>query len=818
MVLAAPEGHKDVAYLQQIIKEEQITTIHFVPSMLTSFLLEAQKMEGHRLKRVLCSGEALTQQHASDFREYFGDAVHLFNLYGPTEAAIDVTCFPVHHKSNYNLNSIPIGKPVYNTSIYILNSQLELCGIGIVGELYIGGMQVAEGYLNRSELTKERFLQNLFANKEEASKIYRTGDLARWLPDGTIEYVGRIDEQVKIRGYRIELHEIQQALVRIENEVSQAVVCVVEREQQKFIAAYIVSKKATLHKEAIKEELQKALPDYMIPTHYVAIDEIPLNANGKLDRKQLPEVSENDLIQKVYVTPSTDIEIQLVQLWKEILKVETISAIDDFFLLGGNSLSALKLVSGIRSIFHKEIEIKDVFIHSILRDTALLITKASYSKQSIIPITSRPEEIPLSFAQERIWFIDKLEGSSHYHIPYVLETSADLNSVILEKAFLKVLQRHEVLRTVIREKDGKAHQMIQSESNFSITVEADVSETISQKQYCNDIINKPFDLSKDYMVRANLLLLSEEKKVLVIVFHHIASDGWSLSIFVDELQKFYHEYLQGTISDEKPLPIQYADYSLWQRSLLEKNYFTEKLSYWKEKLRDVTPTELPTDYARPFIQSYNGKSCTFKIDSITQKQLQELCEKSETTLFMVLLAIYKITLYVYSGETDICVGTAIANRTHRETESLIGFFVNLLALRTEFENEDTFLTVLSAVKKTTLEAFKAQEVPFEMLVDELVNERDRSKSPIFQTMFMLQNYEVPELDFGSDDFIMQNSTEVSAKYDLSFIGQEIEDGLLITVDYCSDLYTEEKIQQFIKHYKQVVATVIETPNKKVKNT
>ncbi|WP_459209686.1 non-ribosomal peptide synthase/polyketide synthase [Aquimarina rhabdastrellae] len=805
MVLAKPEGHKDPLYLQELIATSQGTIMHFVPSMLSIFLEEVNTDLCTSLRHVVCSGEALTASMVKSFRTQLPN-VQLHNLYGPTEAAIDVTAIDLTHQAI--ANTVSIGYPVANTQIYIVNPAMQEQPVGVAGELCIGGIQVARGYLKREELNQEKFINNPFVH---GGKLYRTGDLASWNADGSIAYVGRIDNQIKLRGYRIELGEIE-ALLEEQEAIQQAVVVAKEvTENNKQLVAYVVTE-GTFNKEATITILANQLPEYMVPKYYVALDEMPLSVNGKVDRKKLPNPAVDTIELQEYIAPKGAIEEKLAELWNEVLGTTKVSSNANFFEIGGHSLLAVKLVSRIRKQFEKNINVKDIFQYATIATQATFLEGRSSETTTVITKADRTQKIPLSFTQERLWFIDNLQGSQAYHIPAILQLKGNLDTNALINAIQALITRHESLRTVYKEENGIGYQQLQEASNFEVIQDnQEPSEAVIQ-----EIVSKPFDLSKDYMLRAVLLKENETVHQLVLVLHHIAADGWSLPIFVKELQVFY----EAAINNQEPvindLPIQYADYSVWQRNNSKEIDFTEKLAYWETQLLNTTPLALATDYSRPAILGNEGNEIKFTISSEITKKLQEFSQKQGTTLFMTLLTAYKTLLYRYTNEGDITVGSPIANREQAEVENLIGFFVNTIALRTQIESNHTFIQILEATKATTLDAYAHQEIPFEKIVDKVAIQRDQSRSPIFQTMFTLQNNEQATItNLGATEVTINAPKSQTAKFELSLSAIEQDKALEFYLEYNTALFKEATMVQFAEHFETIVSAILAEPTKAI---
>ena len=798
LVIPKPEGHKDSDYLTALIAKHQITMIHFVPSMLSTFLLDLDVSKCTSLKNVVCSGEALKISQVQDFQKVLPNVV-LSNLYGPTEAAIDVTSWIVPFNTT-DLKRVSIGVPVANTQIYILDKDMNIQPKGVVGELYIGGIQVAREYINLPELNAYRFINNPFGE----GKLYRTGDNAKWLQDGNIEYLGREDSQVKIRGYRIELGELD-TFINSCPLVNQGVV--IAREDAygvNELIAYVVLKDGKT-KDHIIAYLKAHIPGYMIPGIIVQLGAIPLTSNGKVNRKALPDPVFTREYE--YVAPETELEETLATIWKNILNTEQVGVTDDFFELGGHSLSAVRLISAIKKTFNVTVSITNVFSNPTISTLASFIE--SQDNTSVLPFITKqdlPADIPLSYAQERLWFIDKLKGSEHYHIPVVLSLKGNLNTGYLSKSLKTIVERHEALRTVYVEKDGVAYQKVQSSEHWELDVLSSVDD---YESFLSEEISKAFDLSKDYMLRATIIKVSDAEHILVLVRHHIATDGWSSSLIVNEFKALYASYESGTEANLPVLSFQYTDYSVWQRSQITGTYLADKLEYWENKLSGIAPSALPTDYPRPSVQSSRGNHVSFRLDIERSEALKAYAKEEGVTLFMVLLSVYKVLLYRYSGHSDICIGTTVANRPQQELESMIGFFVNTLALRSDLSGNPSFNAVLQSVKQTTLEAYDHIAVPFEKVVDRVEKTRDKSRSSLFQVLFVLNNNPDAKVAQFSDIAIEAVATDYDiAKFDLTIFAEDSADGISFSFNYCTDLFTSNTVSALRFHYENLLTAIL----------
>ncbi len=814
LVLCEEEKLLNSDLLKEEIISREITKMWFTSSWLNQ-LVENDITIFKSLKTILAGGEKLSEQHIQKIRQTYPD-IEIINGYGPTEN----TTFSLTHKiTETNITStIPIGRPLNNRNAYILNDYGQLAPIGVPGEILLGGAGLSRGYLNQPALTAEKFIVNPFGKEE--SRLYKTGDLGRWLSNGTIEYLGRKDDQVKIRGYRIELGEIE-SVIQQNDKVKQAVVLAKEDSHgNKRLVGYIVSE-GNFDKEALVVYLQKKLPDYMVPQAWVALEQMPLTSNGKIDKQSLPEPDALLMASNEYEAPSTELEEQLTGIWQQLLGIQQIGINDNFFELGGHSLLAMRMVSAMRRQLNIEMPVKDIFMYPTIRQLAgNLPQQGKEILLSPIKIIQRPEHIPLSFSQERLWFIDQLEGSLQYHVPTILRLKGELDKEALSNSLQEIVNRHEVLRTVfVESEDGKPYQQVKETGLWELKQEDGSiykEDEASLQKYIQSLILEPFDLSKDDMLRATLVYRGEQEHILVTTMHHIASDGWSMGIIIKEVVSLYQSYSENKPVELPPLEIQYADYSIWQRDYLKGEVLQEKLGYWKEKLSGVASLEMPTDFPRPVTQTSKGASTRFIIEKRLSEQLQELSRQEEATLFMTLLSALNVLLYRYSGQEDVCVGTPIANRTRQETESLIGFFINTLALRTGVSAEKSFSELLKQVKVTTLEAYSHQEVPFEKVVEAVVKERDLGRSPLFQVMLVLQNTpQSSEIGLGELQIVREVMPSNTAKFDLAFSMTENEDGLLGSLEYNRDLYKPETIDQIIIHFEEILRSVVQDPQQKI---
>ncbi|MFT3774240.1 MAG: amino acid adenylation domain-containing protein [Minicystis sp.] len=818
LVIARPGGHRDPAYLAGLVVHAGITTLHFVPSMLEAFLEEPSVGLCRSLRRVLCSGEALPPALAERFFARLG-AVELHNLYGPTECAVDVTAWACQPGAAI----VPIGKPIDNTRIHILDEHLAPVPIGVPGELYIAGIQVGRGYLNRAELTAERFLRDPFASDPEA-RMYRSGDLARFLPDGAVEYLGRADFQVKIRGLRIELGEIEAALAR-HPSVRQAVVTAREDVPgQKRLVAYVVLDPAGASTGDLRALLRESLPEYMVPAAFVVLDTLPLTSSGKVDRKALP-APEGIAAERARVSPRGPVEEAIAAIFTDVLKLAPteVGAHDGFFDLGGHSLLAAQAITRLRAAFGVELPVRALFdaptvaelathIESVLRDAPT---------EAVIPLDRSSGEPVLSFAQERLWVLDQLEpGDPTYVILRAVRLRGPLDRDALSRSLDEIVRRHEVLRTTITTVDGRPVLQAQPASPAPLPVTSLTAlpaadrEATAQREIALEA-QRTFDLATGPLLRARLFALDADDHILVLTMHHIVSDAWTLGVIDDELGALYPAFSAGQLSPLPDLPIQYADYARWQRRRLTGDVLDRALAYWRGQLRGAPQAiDLPADRPRPPVASHRGARAAVALPPELVKALRDLSRREGVTLFMTLLAAFDVLLHRYTGADDLLVGTPVANRAHADTEKLAGLFLDTLVLRATIAPDQPFRALLQRVRETTLSAYAHQDLPFERLVQDLSPDRDTSRSPLFQVMFTLQNassgtFTIPGLSCSPVSAAIETS-----KFDLTLILTDRSDTLAGFFEYATDLFDAATIDRMSAHWAtllQAIAAAPETP-------
>ncbi|MCF4968894.1 non-ribosomal peptide synthetase [Nostoc sp. CMAA1605] len=817
LVLITEELRRNALALLGFLEEKAVARL-FVPFVALQQLAEVAVGSGKfasHLREIITAGEQLQITPAiAQWFSQLGDCT-LHNHYGPSESHV-VTAFTLSHSVETWPLLPPIGKPIANTQIQILDKNLQPVPVGVPGELYIGGVALARGYFNRPDLTQERFINNPFG----AGRLYKTGDLTRYLADGNIEYLGRIDSQVKIRGFRIELGEVEAALSQFEGVEG---CCVIVREDtrgDKRLVAYLVAhQNCAPTVSELRQFLKANLPEYMVPSAFVIMESLPLTPSGKVDRRALPAPAQSTT-SNTYLAPRTPIEELLTQIWAQVLKVEPVGIDDNFFELGGHSLLATQLVSRIRSIFKVELPLYELFAAPTVGELAHIIGQLQQetleiSAPPILPRASNAE-LPLSFAQQRLWFLDQFDQKSVlYNIPTVLRLVGHLQIVALEQSLQAIIHRHEALRTNFITIDGQPTQVIREQGTVSIVDLQHLPRTeqeILVQQLVQEQLIERFDLVRQTLIRVKLILLNQTEQVLLVCMHHIVSDGWSMGVFISELTQLYNAYSQGQPSPLAPLAIQYADFALWQRQWLQGEVLQNQLSYWEQQLKDApTVLSLPTDRPRPAVQTVVGATHEFALSVELTDKLVKLSQAQGCTLFMTLLAAFDTLLYRYTGQSDILVGSPIANRDRTEVEGLIGFFVNTLVMRSNLAGNPSFSELLTRVRDMALGAYAHQHLPFEMLVEALQPERDLSHTPLFQVMFNLQNAPVSELELNGLTVSSLPIPGMTAAFDMTLFMQNTANGLVGVWEYNTDLFDHSTIERMISHFVTVLEAVVNNP-------
>jgi amidohydrolase len=799
---------------------ESVTLINTVPSAME----ELVRM-GAIPKSVLTinlAGEPLSPRLVDKI--YDSSTVgKVYDLYGPSE---DTTY------STYALRSKngpqTIGRPVANTQVYILDNSQQIQPIGVAGELHIAGDGLAREYLSRPELTQEKFVANPF---EPGTRMYRTGDRARWKEDGTLQYLGRIDTQVKIRGFRIEIGEIEVRLSEYPGVQDCAVVAQGEGAGRQLVAFYRAKETTADHSVVLpsgelRAHLQRTLPDHMVPAAFVSLAAIPLHPNGKVDRRTLMKMDAMIASGEAYVAPRNQVEERLARLFGEVLKREPdrIGVHDNFFELGGHSLVATQLISKVRGQFGVELPLKSIFQHTTVAELSELISKSGKTKvPPIVPVDrSQYERLPLSYAEERVWFMHQI-GPGYgtvYSVPaaFILEGELDLEQ--LDAAFNLIIARHESLRSIFPVHDGQMHRVVLDRLEFKfqrwdLTPHDKETRETRSSAICLADAAIPFDLTTGPLIRGNVIKLAEHVHIVMVNMHHIISDGWSIGVFVNEIREILDAYRRGGQPGLPPLPIQYADYAIWQGQLLDEKegVLTEQLAYWQEKLAGLQVLDM-ADYPLPSARPIEGRTRLFEVDAQLTADLKRLAERQGSTLFMVLVAAYTGLLHRYTGQSDICLGTPIANRNYAETEGLIGMFVNTLPLRTHLGEDDTFEALLSKVKVTCLEAYENQDAPFASIVNAVQPTRNPATSPLYQQMFILQSADMGSLDQRTQRYFLDTGV---AKYDITIELKETTEGLDGALEYSTALFKPETIERVIEHFTRICRAIVAKPTTRIRD-
>ena len=806
----------------RLLCREGVTVLNQTPSAFKQLMAVAcsadMATQQPALRYVIFGGEALDLQSLRPWFQRFGDRQpQLVNMYGITETTVHVTYRPVSEADLKGGLVSPIGGTIPDLSWYILDRDLNPVPRGAVGELYIGRAGLARGYLRRPGLSATRFVPNPFPGGA-GERLYRTGDLARFQADGNIEYIGRIDHQVKVRGFRIELGEIEAALAGLAG-VRDAVVLAHDGVGGTQLVGYVVAdsaEDAERLRESLRESLKRHLPDYMVPAHLMLLERMPLTVNGKLDRQALPQ-PDASLSQQAYRAPGSELEQRIAAIWAEILGVERVGLDDNFFELGGHSLLATRVISRVRQEQQLDASLKALFERPVLEAFAQGLERTT-DAVSTIPLADRQQPLALSFAQERQWFLWQLEPeSAAYHIPSALRLRGRLDVDALQRSFDSLVARHETLRTRFRLEGGRSYQQVQPAVSVSIEREQFGEEGLIER--IQAIVVQPFDLERGPLLRVNLLQLAEDDHVLVLVQHHIVSDGWSMQVMVEELVQLYAAYSQGLDVVLPALPIQYADYALWQRSWMEAGEKERQLAYWTGLLGGEQPVlELPFDRPRPVRQSHRGAQFILELDIDLSQALRRVAQQEGATAFALLLASFQALLYRYSGQADIRVGVPIANRNRVETERLIGFFVNTQVLKADLDGRMGFDELLAQARQRALEAQAHQDLPFEQLVEALQPERSLSHNPLFQVLFNYQSeargngqaFRFDELQMESVQFDSR-----TAQFDLTLDLTDEEQRFCAVFDYATDLFDASTVERLAGHWRNLLRGIVANPRQRL---
>ncbi|MEU6056438.1 amino acid adenylation domain-containing protein, partial [Streptomyces xanthochromogenes] len=813
-VAVAPAGVLDTAALAAVLAEESITGL-WLTAGLFRLVAEEDPAAFTGLGEVWTGGDVVPPEAVRRVMDACPD-LQVVNGYGPTETTTFASAHPVRRPFDY-AGALPIGRPLDNTRLYVLDDHLGLVAPGVPGELYIAGAGLARGYLRRPAQTAERFVAD--PHGPAGTRMYRTGDLVRWSRDGEIEYLGRADQQVKLRGFRIEPGEIESALVAHPSVAQAAVVVREDRPGDKRLVAYVVGE--DVDTAALRRHASEALPDYMVPAAFVLLDTLPLTGNGKLDRRALPAPDlSSDSTGRAPRDPAEEV---LCGLFADVLGRPSVTIDDHFLRLGGHSLLATRLVSRIRTAFGVRITVRDMFQHpTVAQLNELIQTSKGDKARPALVAGVRPARLPLSSAQQRLWFLDQLEGPSPtYNIPIALHLTGPLDVDALRRALTDVVGRHEALRTVFRVADGEAYQLVLAADEIDVPLPVVPADEATLPALLAEESAKAFALTAQLPLRAALLRVSDEDHVLVVVTHHIASDGWSNAPFFADLDRAYAARTEGTAPGWEPLPVQYADYTLWQQKLLADEQ-SPQLDFWRSVLAGL-PEEatLPADRPRAAVASYRGATHKVSAPAVTHAALTGLARETGTTLFMVAQAAVASVLSRCGAGVDVPIGSPVAGRTDEALDDLVGFFVNTLVLRTDVGGDPTFRELLGRVRETDLAAWAHQDLPFDRLVEVLNPERSASRHPLFQVMLTVGDTTVSEPELGGLTAQFVTPEIRIAKFDLTFAFGERRaadgspDGLDITVEYATDLYDPATAEAVAARLVRLLTAAVTTPDQPV---
>ncbi|MEJ5282917.1 non-ribosomal peptide synthetase [Pseudomonas sp. MYb541] len=812
LVLAGPGEHRDPHRIAQLVQEHGVTTLHFVPPLLQLFIDEPLVAECTSLRRLFSGGEALPAELRNRVLAQL-PAVQLHNRYGPTETAINVTHW--HCRAEDGERS-PIGRPLGNVICRVLDEQLNPVPLGVPGELCIGGIGLARGYLGRAGLTAERFVADPYG--EAGARLYRTGDRARWNADGVIEYLGRLDQQVKLRGFRVEPEEIEARMLALEG-IAQAVVRVRDGQLIGYFTA-----QGELDEENVKTALAAELPEYMVPALLMRLDAMPLSPSGKLDRRALPEPVWQV---REHVEPETALQQQIAAIWREVLGLPSIGLRDDFFALGGHSLLATQIISRTRHACDVELPLRTLFEASELgafaEQVGLIQASGQRNQQTAIAKVDRSQPVPLSYSQQRMWFLWQMEPDSPaYNVGGMARLRGVLDVGRFEAALQALIMRHETLRTTFPSVDGVAYQKVSPQTGLRMDWQdfSALSETERQprlQQLADHEAHTPFNLETGPLLRACLVKAGEQEHYLVLTLHHIVTEGWAMDIFARELSALYEAFIDERDSPLAPLPVQYLDYSVWQRQWLESGERQRQLDYWTAQLGNEHPLlELPGDRPRPPVQSHQGELYRFDLSDDLAARVRAFNAERGLTLFMTMTATLAVLLYRYSGQTDLRIGAPVANRIRPESEGLIGAFLNTQVLRCQLNGQMNVAQLFEQVRHTVIEGQSHQDLPFDHLVEALQPPRSAAYNPLFQVMCNVQRWEFQQSRQLAGMTVEYLANDARAtKFDLNLEVTDLDHRLGCCLTYSTDLFDEPRIARMAEHWRNLLEALIADPQQRL---
>ncbi|UWF51918.1 amino acid adenylation domain-containing protein [Pseudomonas sp. N3-W] len=814
LVLCPRESLMDPAALYRLLSDAQIGFADFVPAVLNALLawVEAAGHDLRFMRTVVCGSDIWTAHSARQLRTLCGEQVQIVQAYGVTEASIDSTCFEFTAQRQVD-GVLPIGRALANTRIYLLDDSGEPVPVGVAGELHIGGVGVARGYLNLPQLTAERFIDSPFVAGE---RLYRSGDLARYRADGNLEFLGRNDFQAKLRGLRLELGEIEAALLQVDG-VRECLVLLRQDTpgEPRLVAYYLQKADAALSPRSLREQLQLSLPDYMLPSAFVRLDALPLTGNGKVDRGALPAPQADAFDQRDYQAPQGPLETALGAIWAEVLGVERVGRDDQFFALGGHSLLVMRVLAQVRHTLGLEVPPSALFAAPVLAQFAERLALSRDTVRVAITAVERTGAQTLSSAQQRLWFLAQMEGgNAAYHMPLNLRLRGPLHVAALERSFNQLVARHEALRTTFIAVEGEGRQQVAPPAHSIKLAVTDLQGLGDAEARLIGLIDeegaRPFDLSRGPLMRVSLVRLADDEHVLLLTQHHIVSDGWSMGVLTRELGQLYEAALQDQDDPLPPLPVQYVDYAVWQRQWLSGEVLAQQSRYWRDTLSGAPVLlELPADHKRPAVQDYLGGFVPLVFDRALTARLKTLGLQQGTTLFMNLLAGWSLLLSRLSGQADVVIGVPSANRSQQELEGLIGFFVNTLALRMTQSGTPSVTQWLQQARRVALDAQEHQDLPFEQVVELLNPPRSLAHSPLFQVLFAWEQDQGSDLALSGLDISPVESSHHVAKFDLQLALSERDGQIVGGLEYASGLFERDTVAQFGEYLRRVLTQMVE---------
>ncbi len=809
LVLAGPGEHRDPHRIAQLVQEHGVTTLHFVPPLLQLFIDEPLVTECTSLRRLFSGGEALPAELRNRVLAQL-PAVQLHNRYGPTETAINVTHW--HCRAEDGERS-PIGRPLGNVICRVLDEHLNPVPLGVPGELCIGGIGLARGYLGRAGLTAERFVAD-----HHGARLYRTGDRARWSADGVLEYLGRLDQQVKLRGFRVEPQEIEARLLALDG-IAQAVVLVRDAQLIGYYTAH-----TELDEDEVKTALAAELPEYMVPALLMRLDTMPLSPSGKLDRRALPAPVWQT---REHVEPQTPLQQQIAAIWREVLGLPRIGLRDDFFALGGHSLLATQIISRTRQACDVELPLRTLFEASELgafaEQIGLIQASGQRNQQTAIAKADRNQPVPLSYSQQRMWFLWQMEPDSPaYNVGGMARLRGVLDVGRFEAALQALIMRHETLRTTFPSVDGVAYQKVSAQTDLrmdwqDLSALNEAERQLRLQRLADHEAHTPFNLETGPLLRACLVKAGEQEHYLVLTLHHIVTEGWAMDIFARELSALYEAFIDERLSPLAPLPVQYLDYSVWQRQWLESGERQRQLDYWTQQLGSEHPLlELPGDRPRPPVQSHQGELYRFDLSDDLAARVRAFNAERGLTLFMTMTVTLAVLLYRYSGQTDLRIGAPVANRIRPESEGLIGAFLNTQVLRCQLSGQMNVAELFEHVRHTVIEGQSHQDLPFDHLVEALQPPRSAAYNPLFQVMCNVQRWEFQQSRQLAGMTVEYLANDARAtKFDLNLEVTDLDHRLGCCLTYSTDLFDEPRIARMAEHWRNLLEALIANPQQRL---